>query len=356
MALQPVERTFEIEPSTRVDIIDISKRVKNELGDFFYRFEKALYCSFHTTAGYLEQSLCARMQHSRENVDPFIRAFQKLFPAGADYYHDQLQLRSELSEDQRRSEPKNADSHLIFISSGLKNCVTYSNAPDIPVYFIELDGVNGAERRHRRTTVLAYNTEKVVHRENMTIPVSRHQVDSINLKDPRLGIFAELEETLARLEIERGRVDIALSPEERNAGVTVNEYETLLMRHDLAEVLRNPLKFFAQQGKHMLLDPKAIPFKTLNYAKYDFVHFFNELMDAFGVTESVVEKILSRFIAVPAARFLRMKRNLSLLVSNQKSNGKPQILHGTYQSPILVQWGSVRGNTRQLQVTITRFD
>ena len=51
----------------------------------------------------------------------------------------------------------------------------------------------------------------------------------------------------------------------------MNEYETLLMQHDLMEVLRNPLKFAALKSRHMLDDPLAIPSKTINYAKYDLV-------------------------------------------------------------------------------------
>ena len=156
--------------------------------------------------------------------------------------------------------------------------------------------------------------------------------------------------------MEKGRIDLALAPNERHAGLTVNEYETLLMRHDLAEVLRNPLKFVAMHGKHMLLDPKAIPSKTMDYAKYDLVHLFNEVMDAFGVSESVVEKILSTFIRVPASRFLRMKRHVSLLFSDSPQHGKSRIVHGTYQSPILVQWDHAAGQARHLEVTFTSFN
>ena len=43
----------------------------------------------------------------------------------------------------------------------------------------------------------------------------------------------------------------------------------MLMRHDLVEVLKDPLKFAAQRGRHMIDDPLSIPTKTINYAKYD---------------------------------------------------------------------------------------
>ncbi len=356
MSSTPVQITLEITPHQRFDIIDVTERVQEEFGDILQRYAKAVYCSLHTTAGYLEQSLSARLLHSRNHVDPFIRAFRNLFPPDANYRHDQLELRTELSEEQRKVEPKNADSHLIFISSGLRNCVTYKNKPDQPVYFIDLDGVNGESARRRKTSILAYNEEKEVHRVRMPISMSGHQVDSINLKDPRIGFMDELHTYLDRFGVEKGKIDISLAVDEKNAGLTVNEYETLLMRYDLIEVLRNPLRFAAMQGKHMLLDPRAIPSKTLNYAKYDLVHVFNELMDAFRVSSSVVEKILSKFIAVPAERFLRMKKGVSLLVSNEDNNGKSRIVQGTYQSPILVQWQPTESQTRYLDVVITKFD
>ena len=53
--------------------------------------------------------------------------------------------------------------------------------------------------------------------------------------------------------------------------MTINEYETLLMQHDLAEVLRNPLKFAAQKARHAWSDPLAVPVKAMEYAKYDLV-------------------------------------------------------------------------------------
>ncbi len=355
MDLSPLELTLEVQPRSRFDIIDVTQKIHERVGDQFYQHPKAFYCSFHTTAGYFEQSLCARLKHSREHVHPFLRAFQKLFPPGAEYYHDQLQLRRELTEEQRKYEPKNADSHLIFISSGLRNCVTYNNQRGVPVYFIDLDGVNGESRRQRKTTIVAFREEEIVHRAVLQVPVSRHPIDSINLRDNRIGIIDEVNDLIRRYDIQKGKVDIALAPTESHAGLTVNEYETLLMKHDLAEVLRNPFKFMAQKGKHMLEDPRAIPSKTLNYAKYDLVHFFNELMDAFHISESMLEKILSKFIAVPAERFLRMKRKVSLYVSDQNPSGTGQIVHGTYQSPILVQWKAAANRTRHLTITLTRF-
>jgi len=319
-------------------------------------YRRALYCSFHTTAGYLEESLCENIGHREEHLEPFISTFQKLFPPEADYRHDQMQLREELSEEQRKVEPKNADSHLIFIGAGMKNCVTYSNRPKRPVYFIDLDGVNGAASRCRHTTVLGYNEEKPVHQVRMAVPVSRHSIDSINLRDSRQDFFEQLNEMIKKLGISHGKIDIELSEDERDAGVTVNEYETLLMQHDLREVLHNPLKYMAQKGRHALAEPQLIPGKTLDYAKYDLVQLFNKIIDALGVSETVVERLLSIFIRLPASHFLSMKRHISLFVSPGEPNQNGQIVFGKYQSPILVQWNRAKGETRHLDVKVSSFE
>ena len=62
--------------------------------------------------------------------------------------------------------------------------------------------------------------------------------------------------------IPSGRIELELAEDESDVGITVNEYETLLMRHDLAEVLEDPFKFVAGQGRRMLADPRAIPAKS----------------------------------------------------------------------------------------------
>ena len=77
--------------------------------------------------------------------------------------------------------------------------------------------------------------------------------------------------------------------------------------------------------------------------------------DALGLRESMVESVLSRAIAMPASRFLRMKRSVSLLVSDRKVQGRGAIVEGTYQSPILVLWHRGARSARTLDVTLTRF-
>ncbi len=355
MSASTARLSVELTPSARVDVIDIKSRIAEQYGNVLSEYRRALYCSHHTTAGFFDQNLLTRLDNSPDSLQAFLRTFQELFPPGAEYQHDQLHLRTELSDEQRRTEPRNADSHLKFISSGLENCVAYSNAPDIPVYFVDLDGVNRDQPRRRRSTIVAYNDEELVEEERIDIPVSGHAIDSINLKDQNLGLFNHLQERVEHYGIEKGWIEIVLDPEERNTALTVNEYETLLMKHDLLEVLRNPMQFVAEKGRSMLRDPRAIPGKAKNYAKYDFVRFLNEVIDALGLSESVVERLIDRLMAYPASRFLRMKRSIRLLICDEDaSGGRGPIVQGRYQSPILVQWSKSNVGRRRLTARIKR--
>jgi thiamine phosphate synthase YjbQ (UPF0047 family) len=352
----PSEITLTLTPRSRLDIIDVSRRIQETISDFTARYRRTLYCSHHTTAGYLDQSLAARFNYDPESLQNYVLAFQNLFPPNAGYRHDEMHLRSELTAEQRAREPRNGDSHLTFIGSGLRNCVSYVNKPDSPAYLIDLDGTNGGTKRERTTTVIGFDREEMVQKLTLTVPVSGHPVDSVNLLDPRLGVRESLTRTLDAHGIRKGRIDIHLSPEERNAGLTVNEYETLLMRHDLAEVIRNPLRFVAEKGRNMMIDPLAIPQKTINYAKYDLVQIVNTVLEKIGASNSPLERVVDKLLAVPAARFLRMKRSVNLLVSDgEDAEGRGRIVQGTYQSPILVQWDKARHRHRRLDVTVRRF-
>ena len=71
----------------------------------------------HTTAGYLPQSFAARLGSGPQGVRPYIDLFTTVFPEGAGYHHDDLDRRTELTAEQRPTEPTNADSHLAFIGS-----------------------------------------------------------------------------------------------------------------------------------------------------------------------------------------------------------------------------------------------
>jgi hypothetical protein len=355
MASGPLELTLELTPRARVDVIDVRRAISNRFGDALDGYPRALCCSFHTTAGYLDPGVASRLHQSGEGVMSYIEVFRTMFPEGAGYEHDKLDRRTELTPDQKPREPQNADSHLAFMAGALRTCVAYQNRPDEPVNFVDLDGVHKGEPRRRLTSVLGYRTEETVAQVRLAVPVSGHAVDSVNLKNPAFGIYAQCAELVGKYGVTKGRIRLALAPGERHAGLTVNEYETLLMRHDLSDVLRDPLRFMAEKAGHILGNPRAIPAKTLDYAKYDLVRVFNRLVDALGLRESMVETVLSQAIAMPAARFLRMKRSVSLLVSDRAVPGTGAIIEGTYQSPILVQWHRGARRVRTLDVTLTRF-
>ncbi|HVL68380.1 MAG TPA: hypothetical protein VM364_14050 [Vicinamibacterales bacterium] len=355
MSPGPVEFTFEVTPRARVDVIDVRRLIAGRFGDALDAYPRALCCSFHTTAGYLDRGVAARLKQNASDVTPYIDVFRTMFPEGAGYEHDKLDRRTELTDEQRPREPLNADSHLAFMAGALRTCVSYPNRRGEALPFVDLDGVHAGHVRQRVTTVLGYSGEEVVAQSRIVVPVSSHSVDSINLKDPALGVYDTCRELVTRHGVTKGRLRLTLAPGEHHAGLTVNEYETLLMRHDLREVLRDPLRFMAEKAGHMLGNPRAIPSKTLDYAKYDLVCVFNKLVDALGLRESLVESVLSRAIAMPAARFLRMKRSVSLLVSDRDHDGRGAIVEGTYQSPILVQWHRGSAPARALDVTLTRF-
>jgi hypothetical protein len=307
-------------PSARFEIVDVRQRVLETHGPVLDRCRWVLYCSYHTTAGYLDQGLASRLNARRAGVTPYLRAYQTVFPEGAGYQHDELHLREELSEEQRRTEPRNGDSHLAFIGAGLRSCVAYHERPNEPVYFIDFDGVNGACRRQRLTSIVGFNDERVVAVERFRIPVPVQPVDSVNLKDPSLGLFDRIQTLIDRHGVTKGRIQLTLAEADRRAGLTVNEYETLLMQCDLREVIGNPFRFMVKQPCRLLTSLRRIRTRTMT-----------------------------------CTRFLRLQRSISLLVSESASAGASRVVHGKYQSPILVQWGPAGGYTREIDFCLTQF-
>ncbi len=348
---KPLDLTLELVPKARFDVVELRSHFA-EAHEAFAAYPHCLYWSSHTTAGFLDRSLATRL--TPERVPSYVEAFRALFPEGAGYEHDRLERRDDLAPEQRAVEPRNGDSHLAFITSGLHSCVTHPNRAGESVLFVDLDGIVEGRPRRRLTRLLAFNNERPVLTTRLEVPVSTHPIDSVNLKDPRLGVYDQLAEFVAKSGIGRGRLRIVLDPSERHSGLTVNEFETLLMRYDLAEVLRNPLRFFAEKSRHALANPRAVPAKTLGSAKYDFVRVLNKSLDTFGLRGSIVEKVLARTLAVPAARFFRMRRSVRLLVS-EREDGTHGLIEGTYQSPILVQWQRAPRQTRILEATLTEL-
>jgi thiamine phosphate synthase YjbQ (UPF0047 family) len=350
-ASQPLDLTLELVPRARFDVVELRSHFAAE-HEAIASYPHCLYWSSHTTAGFLDRSLAARL--TPESVPSYLEAFRALFPEGAGYEHDRLDRRHDLDPKQRAIEPRNADSHLAFIAGGLRPCVTHPNRSGESVFFVDLDGMIRGTPRRRLTRLIGFHNEKVIRGIRIEVPVSPHPIDSVNLKDPRLGIYQQLSEFVARAGVGKGRLRIVLDPAERHSALTVNEYETLLMKHDLAEVLRNPLRFFKEQSRSAFANPLAVPAKTLGYAKYDFVRVLNKSLDTLGLRGSIVERLLARTLAVPAARFFRMRRSVSLLIS-ERPDGTHGLIEGTYQSPILVQWDHAPRESRVLDVTLSEL-
>jgi hypothetical protein len=187
----PLELTLELTPRARVDVIDVRDAITKRFGDALDDYPRALCYSFHTTAGYLDPGVASRLNQSRAGVMPYIEVFRTMFPEGAGYAHDELERRVELTDDQKPVEPQNADSHLAFMAGALRTCVAYQNRPGEPVSFIDLDGVHAGTPRRRLTSVLGYRVEEPVAQIRLNVPVSGHAVDSVNLKNPKFGIYQQ---------------------------------------------------------------------------------------------------------------------------------------------------------------------
>ncbi len=347
------EITLEFKPQSRFEMILVRDRLVEKFQGILDDFRQHIYYSYHTTAGYIDPLTATKLNHSPASMKAYVESFQRLFPPEAGYFHDRVDMRDELTAAEKLDEPKNCDAHLTYIGCGLRNCVTYPNRRDMPVYFIDLDGTNKGKSRNRKTTIVGYNREESEGTFQLAVPVTSHSIDTVNLRSPELGLFDALKEELINRGIKYGRIDLRLDRNDKHAGLTVNEFETLLMKHDLHEVIRDPLQFMAEKGKHILQRPDLILSKLRGYARYDLVRIIQKTIDELGLKESFFEEMLYSFMAYPASRRLSMKRSLSLLVMEQ--NGVGQIVHGRYQSPILIQWSRASGDCRLLNVSFTSF-
>ena len=356
MSVPPLELGLEIRPRARLDVIDVRGLAAQTHGNALADYPRCLYASRHTTAGFLPQGLAARLTSKPDGIGRYLDLFRTVFPESAGYLHDQLELRHELAPDQKLVEPVNAHSHLAFIGGGLRPCVSYSSSRPGPVYLIDLDGTHEGVPRKRQTTIVGYHRETIVARTTLRVPVSPHPIDAVNLKDARFGLYDQVADLIKQHGVTKGRVRLELGHGEQFASLTVNEYETLLMQHDLAEVLRNPLRFAAERARNAWNDPLAVPAKAVGYAKYDLVRALNRFMDALGLGSSRIERLVARTFEVPASRFLRMRRGVDLLVSDSGHAGEGAIAEGTYQAPILVQWRPATEATREVSVALTSFN
>ena len=350
------EFLLELTPRHRFDLFDVNAALREAHGDVLHDHRRALYASYHTTAGYLDEASCASVGFNGEGVRGLVERYRQLYPAGAGYRHDRLDERHELTAKQKETEPLNADAHLSFFGAGLEGCVTYHAETDRPAWFVDLDGVGVTGPRTRRTAVVGFDEERVAARLSLTAPSSDHRIDAFNLRDARLGVIDEIQAHVQRLGIAKGRVDIRLRADDPGAALAVNEYETLLMQHDLADVLRNPFRYAAEKSWHALRHPHEVKEKAKDYAKYDLVVFVNDQLTRWNLRGTAAERVVNAVIRRTALKYLRMKRAVSLPISDHDREGVGEIVQGTYQSPILVQWNRPRAAERRLDVEIVSFE
>ena len=352
--MAPLQLALDVTPRERLALTDVRGHAAAVVGDKLDRYSRCLYSSLHTTAGYLPQSLHTRLAGGPRGITSYLDVYRALFPERGGYRHDQLGERTELTAAQRLSEPLNGDSHLRFILGRLRACVSYRATRD-PVYFVDLDGVCGGTPRRRTTVLVGYDEEIEVARTSLPVPVSAHPIEAVSLKDPRYGLQEHLRNFIAEHGAGKGRLRLELASGERHACLTVNEYETLLMRHDLTAVLREPFRFAAEKARHVWNDPLAVPQKAFAYARYDLVQALNQLVDVLGLPTSRIEQWVARALAVPADRVFGVKRSIDLLVSDENPTGRTAIVEGTYQSPILIQWRAAAERARTVNVSLTQF-
>src|SRR4030095_17052238 len=107
------------------------------------------------------------------------------------------------------------------------------------------------------------------------------------------------------------------------------------MRNDLPDVLRAPVRYMLQHSKALLSHPAAIPAKMRDYALYDLIHLYNEVMDNVQIGRALLERGLS-FLSGPASRLFRLKRGMQLFIYGRGDAGRERIMQGLYQTPILL--------------------
>lgn len=351
MASGPIACRVHVEPAERFELVPLAERLPEAVA----RSPRLLVASLHTTAGLLEADVARRCGNDPAEVRRWLRPVHGLFPADADYSHDALHLRSELTPEQREVEPKNADAHLTFIGAGLQGCVTLDDPASAPPWLVELDGVSEHEHRRRQVIAVGFEREIVVADRVVDVPVSP-TADALDLRDPGRGVWPVVAEMLGRHEIDHGRLDIALDPEESHAGLSVNEHETLLMQHDLAQVLRDPVHFALERGRHLAKDPGALFNKGLDYARHDAFKLIGRVEAMLGRGGSLALRVAERFLGPAAGRILRVRPSISFPACPELATGDLPLVQGRYQSPLLVQWRAPRSGRRMVHVKLVRFE
>ena len=180
-----------------MDVFDARAEVIRRHGPVFEQHRRWLYASHHTTAGYLPQSLGARIAACPGGLESYLQLLRTMFPERAGYRHDRIEERADVPADQRDLEPINADSHLAFIAGGLHPSVSYGAERTLPVYFVDLDGgCAGRRPAHPRVVGL--------------VPVDGAEAEPVQ-QLPRRGVLA-VDELGAELEREPGELLVRVDP------------------------------------------------------------------------------------------------------------------------------------------------
>ena len=94
MAPPPLELSLELSARERFELVELRSRFSSEHDESLASYPRCLYWSAHTTAGFLDRSLAARL--SLTGVPTYVEALRAMFPEGAGYEHDQLDRRTDL--------------------------------------------------------------------------------------------------------------------------------------------------------------------------------------------------------------------------------------------------------------------
>ncbi|MCY3594174.1 MAG: hypothetical protein OXH01_02915 [Bacteroidetes bacterium] len=319
----------------------------------------------HTTAGFLEQSLATKLGNKPEGVDHLVRSAHRLFPEGAPYWHDRMELRNELTAEQRKFEPLNADSHLAFICLGLCSCALYEFDPDDPIYFIDLDGEFQGTFRSRKTLAVGYNETRCVHEDVLSIRMPRKDQHALDLSQH----LNDLQALVNKHNIHRGLVTFELDSNEKNAGITVNEYETLLVERDITDVLKNPLRYMLDHASELVRHPLTLPGKAKKVLTYELhlairdglrlasrsVSAVEYMVERLGMRLPLLESVIDRLATPLETRWMNLGTTARFLINAGNEEPHGRITTGTYQSPILIQWRRPDSDMRNLRVRLLQF-
>lgn len=271
------EREIHIRPAARFDIVDLSSALST------LRRERRflLLWSAHTTAGFLGRQALERLRACRSSPSAYVAEYRCRFPAGAGYQHDDLGRRTELSPLDRLVEPQNADAHLTFIAAGLETCVCIATRVDWPAIFIDLDGVGPGGPRRRTVRAIGYSQDRTVASCTVVAEPPDAGTLAVSLTSAAPDLQSWILRELARHRVGTGYVELTVD-RSSDAWLTVNEYEPLLMHHDLRKALHDWSADRATRG------------------------------------------------------LLRLHRSVRLLASADESSGRSSLVTGHYQSPVLV--------------------